>query len=528
MYRLLIVDDEKHIRDGIKRMIPWEEYGIEICGEASNGKLALALMNQYQPHILITDIKMPEMDGLELLKKIRQRNLKIRTIVLSGYDEFQYVRQAMKYGAIDYILKPSGKSDIIQIVEEIINNLEDEINAHIENQNGFELLKSNVLNRLFKNEISPMELREKLQMLKIDLTKVPLAVAVIEIIKNKQDEKLESEEYINKTFEINKVCQQWVEEREEGIVFINSEGNVSLILENMNENDVKLGKVDALKELRRRIIGEVKCPISIAVGDCAQSHRSLRLSYTHAMETKEYQFVFGRDSILYYEEIKNYFNEKKSIIDVDNQQVITMIENEDYSGIEKYVVTMFDKYICEERIPDCFVLRNCALEILIVSFHCIEKLPLVDKKKILSMKQEALSKISTEFSYEEMQNSILESIQKILDEMKVTSENKYTKQVWSTIKMIQNNYSDPDLSLQYLADEFHINTAYLGRVFKKETGSTFTDYLSMIRIEKAKDLVMNTNYKGTEICKKVGFTNYNYFYIVFKKITGQTPVNFRK
>ncbi len=365
-------------------------------------------------------------------------------------------------------------------------------------------------------------------MLKIDLTKVPLAVAVIEIIKNKQDEKLESEEYINKTFEINKVCQQWVEEREEGIVFINSEGNVSLILENMNENDVKLGKVDALKELRRRIIGEVKCPISIAVGDCAQSHRSLRLSYTHAMETKEYQFVFGRDSILYYEEIKNYFNEKKSIIDVDNQQVITMIENEDYSGIEKYVVTMFDKYICEERIPDCFVLRNCALEILIVSFHCIEKLPLVDKKKILSMKQEALSKISTEFSYEEMQNSILESIQKILDEMKVTSENKYTKQVWSTIKMIQNNYSDPDLSLQYLADEFHINTAYLGRVFKKETGSTFTDYLSMIRIEKAKDLVMNTNYKGTEICKKVGFTNYNYIYIVFKKITGQTPVNFRK
>ena len=125
MYKLLIVDDEKQAREGIKRLLSWEDYGIIICGEATNGQEALKIMEEQNPDILLLDIQMPVMSGLELAKRIHDSNLDCKFIVLSGYDDFELVRKAMKYGAVDYLLKPSGKEEIIRTIEELIDSLED-------------------------------------------------------------------------------------------------------------------------------------------------------------------------------------------------------------------------------------------------------------------------------------------------------------------------------------------------------------------------------------------------------------------
>ena len=133
MYQLLIVEDEKQTREGIKRLLEWQDYGIEICGEAGNGQEALKIIERQRPDIILLDIQMPVMNGLELAKIIHAGYQECKFIVLSGYDDFALVRQAMKYGAVDYLLKPSGKEEIIQTIEEIIDTLEDRIISKLQN-----------------------------------------------------------------------------------------------------------------------------------------------------------------------------------------------------------------------------------------------------------------------------------------------------------------------------------------------------------------------------------------------------------
>lgn len=181
MYKLLIVDDEKQAREGIKRLLSWEDYGIIICGEATNGQEALKIMEEQNPDILLLDIQMPVMSGLELAKRIHDSNLDCKFIVLSGYDDFELVRKAMKYGAVDYLLKPSGKEEIIRTIEELIDSLEDGLISKLENNEHLALLKNNVLTRLITGTISSRELKDKLELLELDLSSGPFGAVSVEM-----------------------------------------------------------------------------------------------------------------------------------------------------------------------------------------------------------------------------------------------------------------------------------------------------------------------------------------------------------
>lgn len=141
MYKLLIVDDEKQVREGLKRLLPWQDYGITIIGEAINGREALGIIEDQRPDIVLLDIQMPVMNGLELAKRIHGQYPECKFIVLSGYNDFARVREAMKYGAVDYLLKPSGKEEIIRIIEEIIDSLEDSLISRLHNNEYLALLK---------------------------------------------------------------------------------------------------------------------------------------------------------------------------------------------------------------------------------------------------------------------------------------------------------------------------------------------------------------------------------------------------
>ena len=184
MYKLLIVDDEKQVREGLKRLLPWQDYGITIIGEAINGREALGIIEDQRPDIVLLDIQMPVMNGLELAKRIHGQYPECKFIVLSGYNDFARVREAMKYGAVDYLLKPSGKEEIIRIIEEIIDSLEDSLISRLHNNEYLALLKNNVLNRLISGTISSRELKDKLALLQLDLSSGCFSIVSVEIAKN--------------------------------------------------------------------------------------------------------------------------------------------------------------------------------------------------------------------------------------------------------------------------------------------------------------------------------------------------------
>lgn len=527
MYKLLIIDDEKPIRDGIKKLLPWDNYGIEICGEASDGAQGFALLQVLHPQIVFTDIRMSGLDGIEFLKLVKQSQQNCKVVVLSGYDDFGLVRKAMKYGAVDYLLKPSGKEEIIKIIEEIIDNIEDEVISHMNNSEKLMLFKNNTLNQLICNEISPLEIRTKLELLNINIFEGPLCVTVIRVTEELQGVS-SKEEIIIKTFAVQNVCLELIEEKGKGFVFTESAGKVILIMKGIDITRMDLGIQSILKECLDYLENVLQYQVTIAVGTIANTYRGLARSYHDAAVTLEYKFVFGRHCILFYDEIKKYFSQEAHYIPIDGYYLKEQILKHDFDSVRSYIYEVFRKFNQRDAIANQFVLKNGAMEILIVAFQCVESFMLFDQQRFYVLKESALEKIANADTLKQTLDIIEKFIQEIINEMNNRINMKYSKIVNDCVNCIINRYSEFDLSLQYLAEKYHVNAAYLGRQFKKETGSSFNDYLTIVRIEKAKDLLRTTNYKGVELCEKVGFCNYNYFYTVFKKMTGMKPMDVRK
>ena len=242
----------------------------------------------------------------------------------------------------------------------------------------------------------------------------------------------------------------------------------------------------------------------------------------------EYQFVFGKGVVLQYSEIQEYFSERMALPEVDGTQLKEVLLTGDKQKIALYIQKMFEEYNAGEMLGDRFLLRNYAMEIVVLAYQSLDLGPIIDRQKVLTMKENALRCVAGRNSLNLIEETLVECLYEISDYINKRMKSDYSKIVFDTIRCIEESYSDPELSLQLFADEFSVNAAYLGRVFKHEVKRSFSDYLTITRIEAAKKLLLNTNVKGSELFEKVGFSNYNYFYIVFKKVTGQKPSDFRK
>lgn len=523
MYKLLIVDDENQIREGLRKILKWEDYDIEICGEAREGEEALKIAKTLNPDIILTDIKMPGMDGIQFLQAVKAGNLSSRIIVLSGYDDFTLVRQAMRYGAVDYLLKPAGKRELIQVIEEIIDQQEDAKLFQRDSGKGLETAQNALLNRIITNSISAMEYNEKMEMLELDFGTGPLAVARLEFVDSLSSIGFPAS-YLQEIFSI---CQDYIQDRKKGIAFTNTAGNIVFILTAAREEMLRLDLKDDLEGLLEEIKSSVSTEMYLAVSKPVKSYRGLGEAYKEAENALHYKFIFENKRILFMKEISTYFSEKKLTTEVVQQEIEDLIRDGDKQNILSYLEEAFgnDQEVLVNSNYDIF--KNMAMEMMIYMFHYIYTQMLANRMEIWKLKERTLQKLSEIRTLKGMKEILIDAFFKACDEFAQNQMSHYSKIVCDVIYHIKNSYSDVDLSLQYLADEFHVNSAYLGRIFKKETGVNFADYLNLYRIDEAKKLLKETNLRGSELCKKIGFSNYNYFYIVFKKVTGQKPSELR-
>ncbi len=524
MYKLLIVDDENQIREGLKRVLDWTDFGIEICGEASDGEMALHMMEKLKPHIVLTDVKMPRMDGIKLLEETRKRGFLSKMIVLSGYDDFELVRQAMRYGAVDYLLKPAGKNELIQIIEELLDQLEDVSEEQESIDRNLEMARNHLLNRIITNSISLLEMNEKMELLDICPGPNPMAIARLEFSEAVHS----AESMFYRLPEVLHVCRDFFDEKQLGIVFTNTGGRIVFILTNVNTNDFTLGCKEAMEELIQRLKHQLLVDMYVAISKPVKAVRNLQKAYEEAEDTLKYKFIFEAGTVLYCEEIGTFLNENEaSDFIIEPESIERMIQSSNDETITDFLNTILD----EERIKRCnidyYVLKNIGMEIIIYLYHFLLSKSMIERRSMMEQKENALRQLMETKHLNDMHTLLQELLEDGSRKYHQNTMKQYSKIVADALMQIQENHHDVNLSLQYLADQFGVNTAYLGRLFKKETGSSFVDYLNLYRIEEAKRLLKETNLKGSELCKRVGFSNYNYFYIVFKKITGQKPTEIR-
>ncbi|MGN0413100.1 MAG: response regulator [Lachnospiraceae bacterium] len=533
MLKMLIVDDENQIREGLRHILEWEEYNIEICGEASNGKEALEKIEQTHPDVVITDMKMPVMDGLELLAQVKDKYPWIKFVVLSGYDDFSLVRKAMKYGAFDYLLKPAGKNELIQILEELMDHQEnkedrqDLLQKEPQNveEESISMAKSMLMNRIVTNSISAMEYHEKMDLLELSFGTGELAVAILDL-----DNIFDYQERASFSIkDVYMVCKKYLEENKLGIPFVSTAGAMAIVLTDVDASQMPLGLKAQLEQLLAQIQEAGFPQMYFAVSRAVKSYRNLPLAYQEAKDTLRYKYIFEEGMVLFAEEIREYFkNREVEKQHVSSEQVEKLIigNNMDQNPME-YIEQILGEAGEESGYADFYVLRNKAMEVVFFLYQFLLTQFSTDQAKIMKEKDSAMHKIAEIRSRHEMKRFLMTQFANASAMYQAKQNPGYSKIIVDMLKYVKEHYDNINLSLQFLADEYGANSAYLGRLFRKETGTGFTDYLNIYRVEQAKKLLKETNLKGVDLSEKVGFSNYNYFYIVFKKITGQKPMEIR-
>lgn len=522
MFKLLIVDDENQIREGLRRILNWEEYGITICAEASDGKEALEKIEKFGPQIVLTDIKMPGMDGIALLKEIRKNGWDIKTIILSGYNDFSLVRQTMKYGAVDYLLKPVGKNELIQIIEELLDQLESPEDTEGCGEDGAEVARSNFYNRLITSNVNALEFREKSEFLDVDFGKDQLAVGKLGGRNRTSDEE-------GMRLQRNKIvdaCREYLQGGKIGTAFLNIAGDIVFLFYGIRNHR----KDDIYKKELEQLLGILETQFSLdlflALSRPVKSWRKLNCAYQEADNTLKYTFIFETAKILYAEEIDEYFRENDAEVIISQDKIGELIREGNTEGMEAYLEEIFGNSQSIPKEADHYVFQNMAMEVLIYFYHFRMIQMAVDRIRINEEKNAALQKLTESKTLGNMKRYLMDVFGQIISVM-ISDDRQYSKVVGEALQQIKENYGNVNMSLQYLADRWDLNAAYLGRLFKKETGHSFVDYLNWYRIEKAEKLLKETNIKGSDLCEKVGFSNYNYFYVVFKKLKGMKPMDVR-
>ncbi|MDS0524230.1 response regulator [Clostridium sp. SHJSY1] len=398
MWRLVIADDENKIRKGIKKLLEWHEFNIDIVGEAEDGEIALKVVKEKAPDIVLLDINMPFLNGLNLLEKLSSINFKGIVIIISGYDDFSYAQKALQFNVFDYVLKPVNRKNLEEIIVKAVNKLNE-----LKKENNYinwmkkqldennHLLKKNMLREWLNNRINDEELLRELKYFNINFGE-NIGIIVVKIVKK---------------LNINIIEKKWDSELLE-FAISNLLGekfrdlNMKFIFEDEKKNVVLVGKIDSIekwitieKKLETEISEYLKCNVIIEQGNVSGGVLKVKDIYSN---------------------IVNNVNEKK----------------------------------------------------------------------------------------------------------------KYNPIVLFAIKYMEENYYLNHLNINEISDKLEVTSSYLSKLLKKETGLSFIDYLTKIRIKKAMYIMEDPTIKIYDVAELIGYSNQHYFCKAFKKVLGISPTEYKR
>ncbi|HEY5562616.1 MAG TPA: response regulator transcription factor [Clostridiaceae bacterium] len=516
MYKVLIVDDEPFVRDGLKLIIDWEQYGFYICGEASDGDEGLKLMEDKSPDLVITDIKMPEMDGFEFIEQSK-KNLGLNThfIILSGYSDFEYAQRAIRYGVINYLLKPIEEDELIGVLQKISKEL---IAKELEDKLG-ESNNNNVIKSLIYDnfELFPLKYLEEFFKNIKNLKKryVQVEISILEWF-----EKLEEDELQSNLEKIREIIHKAINKENINCLYDEELGKYGIIL---SENILKHFNNDIeifVNSLFNDIKNILNCSCLIIVGKEIMKLSDLKESYKSCIEGKHFN-LFYQNSIIFYDKVKQIeFNYSLSD-DISVEKLIDAIEKEDTKRIINDINEILNN-IRNKQVPPEIIYTYFIIFISKVITCIYKKYGDVDEfmKNYTNLNQLQGS------SMDEMQETLVSfsfDISKYINSLK---NNRQPTSMYEVEKYINNNYQY-DITLKKLSDVFFINPVYLGQLLKKNLGMYFNDYLQHVRIEEAKKILRRSNLKTCEIANQVGYSDPNYFFNKFEKVTHITPTQYR-
>lgn len=525
MYKLLVADDENIIRKGIVETLNKSVDYFEVY-EASNGEEVLQIIDEMEIDALIVDIKMPKMNGVTVLKKLWEGEREILSVVLTGYDEFDYAQSALEYGAVKYILKPMIPSQLLELAEELKKNLDlqAEHKAELamlreEFVKNRQIQKEKVLQDILYGDYSEQWLEERIDVLDIKIQGPYYQIAVLGIQHYNTLIRKENNYLIE--YSINLFLTEYFKESEI-VEFFQLNSNKYIFLFNMEYPDNR-SQIDFLYSLKEEIEDRFKIICAIGLGNICDKICELKYSYNNADFTIRYLNIQQFDYVVAADEMKDEAERTAPTFDLDEYGMALKSGKTD--EVLRSIEEFFDN--SKERVNeiDAVGFYLTTDQILLATFQTVFqaggdiKEMGVNELSAIHM----LYQMNTPAEMKSFMKELAEKASALIKEVKTDGRNNTIKKIES---IVNEEYSQP-LSMKYIADKMYLNHIYLGQIFKKETGISLNDYINKVRINKAKKLLKESNAMVYEIADQVGFSDPQYFSTVFKKIVGVSPKDYR-
>lgn len=483
LYKVMLVDDEYMILEGLKQIIPWQELGFEIVATSRTGLEALNYLNKHPVDLIVSDITMPEMNGIQMVEEAYANGYDFTAIFLSGYQEFEYVKEGIRLGVKDYLVKPVDQEELTEIIEKIYRELKEKQHRKEQEQ----LYSENSIGRWLNDDLNEHDFFELMDGLDMPILGPFTAIKIL-----------------SEADQLLAIIQQMKAKNQRLIITGGPQQDQQITL-------IFQGEAEQLKRFLAELKRQNGETVTLYTGETIPDWENVYESY---------------EKVLQIEELNNFYpdllpNQKLELVENLNEQEFSfLVFNKSLMiGDTKTIQQELDKIF--EEVHSQHLQPENARYIAFLLFTDISRQYPTATKAIYEETIQKIRQSTTVYQLKQM----LEDVLQIVSEQPV--EKQISEATQQVIELVRKDYTQ-DLTLKMVADELHLNAVYLGQLFKKEMHSSFSQYLNQVRIKKAQQLLLYSNQNINEIADEIGYNNTNYFSKMFKKLNGITPKEFRE
>lgn len=530
--KIMIADDEENIRMGIAEGFDWQELGLEVAALASDGKEALELAFIHHPRIILLDINMPRMSGLEFMKLSKDRLPGTVFIILSGYDEFEYAQEAIQLGVSEYLLKPISPRELSEALEKAIERVR-EYDAQADFIQGLEnnikefmpLMREKLVSDLLHQRYSPTDIDQRMAYTGIRFPSSKFAVFIIELEQFLSPSGSEEANRQLSLFAVRNVCDEVLNRNHWGlsVIALDSTLEVLVSFDPASLSDLKEAHLRLASDVKNSIKRYLNLSVSIGIGNVYSGVHQIHYSCKEALSAVQLSAVLGKEKLVDAASMDRSLPENAIGYSYEKElQWGQYLRNGDERVFE-VLDDLFASFESDSSDRTYGLMKITTRQLLLSA------------SKIFSALHLTLDGTGYDDLYDKL-HSFQDSgrlrqqfrifVELCLDRINRSKSTSYRKEIEQVQRYIEERFGQ-DISLQDLSAEVYMNTNYLCTLFKSEVGETIHQYIIRIRMEKAKELLQQSDLKIFEISEKVGYNNTSHFSQAFKKYTGISPVDFK-
>jgi two-component system response regulator YesN len=534
MYKIIVADDEDDVRKGIIDSVPWEELGFIVAGEAENGKEALELCEREMPDLLIADINMPYISGLELLELLDRKRPRPLVVFLTAYDEFEYAQKAVSLKASEYILKPITGDELAELLKKLKSSMDEETAKREdikilrgEFERNLPLLREKFISLLINGKLSPEEIAQKIKAYGMQTLKGKACLAGVVMADEEKDgvkdgfDRIENKELIQ--FALYNIASEIMDTHERGITFLYGD-NVILISLGDDEESLITESISVFCEICQSVKKYLKFTVTIGAGYCCGRIEHIGHSYNSAVTACNYKMLLGGGRVIYIADIEPHGPQRVSPETHAVQNLVSGIRAASLTEANIQIDKIFADAARGFFSPDVYV--PYIFEVVTAILRTATVLG-VNTQSLLGQEIGRFIYLLGSPNLSEMKQWVSQTCEMVIREINSSRKNFKKKLIIDSLQYVSEHYTDPETSIETVCKYIHISPSYFCSIFKKEMSDTFNNYLHLFRMQAAKELLRTTDLKLCEVAERIGYSDPNYFSFSFKKTFGMSPREYR-